>query len=209
MSKIIDEENIGKLIDKKLTELKQDLLQSRDIKELNDKLDTTINLQNQFFKKMQSLVMLIDGAYNVNTIKTPTKIATKKPKQNNNVIDINTPIDPNHTVIISNTSTPIQPTIDEKSEISKPKYRIRCINAIMDGTIKLVDLENNCNINITEVKKQLSDIKSSTTLNAMEKKEQFKNTLKEFINKIGEPQNAKLKKYISEKLPNNNTSEHN
>lgn len=196
---------IEALINKKFEELKLDILKSlqpsSDIKQLNDKLDATIKAQEEFTKKTQNLLMLIDGTYNnISSVKTPTKIQTRKPRQNNNVIDITTPSEPQHQITFTNTSAPLPPMIDEKTDIPKPKYRIKCINAIMDGIIKLSDLESNCNINITEVKKQLADIKSSTTLNHIEKKEKFKTTLKDFIYSIGDIQTEKLKKYISEKL---------
>jgi len=204
MQKEIDYNVIEQLISKKFEELKIDILKTiseNNASELSSKLDSAVKAQNEFIKKTQNLLMLIDGTYNnVSSIKTPTKIQTRKPKVNNNVIDISTPHDQTSAAIVMN-SAPLPPRIDEKTEIKKPKYRTTCINAIMNGKIKLADLESNCVINITEVKKQLSVIKSSTTLNAMDKKEEFKNTLKDFIYKLNESQTDKLKKYIKDILP--------
>ena len=122
--------------------------------------------------------MLIDGAYNNTSIKTPTKIHTRKPKVNNNVIDINTPSSSHIMVPSAPLPTNIEEDVkqDVKQDIKKPKYRTKCINAIMSGQIKLSDISTTCNI---------------------EKKDKFKNILKEFIYGLGEIQTDKIKKYIA------------
>jgi hypothetical protein len=200
---------IEELITKKFNELKADLLKDLapnvSYKELSDKLDNAIKAQNEFIKKMQNLLMLIDGTYNtVGSIKTPTKIQTRKPKQNNIIIDVSTPSDTKEPTTTSvaeayeKTSASISSSAAQETKkvvVPKRKYRTNCINMIMDGKIKLTDIGTVCAIDITEIKQKLAEVKASS-LNTSEKRDKFKDLVRDFIYSIGDARTEKLKKFM-------------